>query len=420
MNIRIWSKALLRLSYTPILGVAAAISLGRLFLYTALLDVGEFGTASKLLLLSSLFGMCGTLGTQLVAHRDVPRLIHAGHGKEAVSMLAQCVVVSSLVAPPFVLIAPILGKFFDLSISEVILALCHGFVSQVFLTLVIESKSRLAMLQYARDMLWRSILVTIAGAAAAYMGLGGQGVVAAEAFLTLLVLPFLGATIFSINRIGWSDIEPFRIRNLPWRASIVLLAGSVVAYGSCNADRWVAASVLKPLDFGHYSFAWIPLLAAQSVQWLLNAGVFPLLVRHEAAQGPASAFRLTAVVSLSVLAVSTITAFIAWAVAAPFVQAWLPKYLEALPILPPLLGAAALRVSDFWSNYLIVSRSEGVLLKVQMVGFAAMFVCWALVAEPSYTSVAWLAFLTAATAFLAGAVASICCAYLGRARHRMH
>jgi O-antigen/teichoic acid export membrane protein len=351
--------------------------------------------------------MFGTLGTQLVAHRDVPRLINAGHRKEAVSMLAQCVVVSSLVAPPFALIAPILGKFFDLSIWEVMLALCHGFVSQAFLTLVIESKSRLAMIQYARDMLLRSALVTIAGAGAAFMGGGGQAVVFAEAFLTLLMLPFLSVAIFSTSGVRWSDIEPFRIRDLPWRTSIVLLAGAIVSYGSCNADRWVAASVLKPLDFGHYSFAWIPLLAAQSVQWLLNAGIFPLLVRREAILGPDSALRLTAVISLSVLALSTVGAFIVWAVAGPLIQAWLPKYLEALPILPPLLGAAAFRVSDFWSNYLIVSRSEGALLKVQIVGFSVVFIGWALVTEPSYTSVAWLAFLTAAAAFFAGAVASM-------------
>ena len=409
------SRAISHLSYTPLLGTAAAISLVRVLFYAALMDVDQFGLTSQLLLVSGLFGLFGNLGTQLVAHRDVPRLLHLGRSREAVSLIAQSTYVTVLVA---VLCFPLgwLGlPLFNLTPIELALALIHGLATQVFATFVIESKSRLAMMQYARDMFIRAMLITVAGSWVAYRGWGGVGVIAAEALLTLAVLPFLAVSILANNNVPWSDIGRMAApahRELPWRASLILLAGSLIAYASFNLDRWFAASSLNRFEFGQYAFAWIPLMAAQSLQFLLNAGIFPLLARHGLEAPAWRALRLAAQVSLAILAIGIIAAVIAWFLAPPIIAAWLPKYSAALPLLGPLIAAAVFRISDFWSSFLIAAKFEWVLLKVQTVVLGLVLLGWiGLISimglRMTPESLAWLAFVAAATTHAASAVSAV-------------
>ena len=93
------------------------------------------------------------------------------------------------------------------------------------------------------------------------------------------------------------------------RQRLILLAGSLVGFLSVNLDRWIAASVLDRFEFAQYSFAWITLLGAQSLQFLLNAGIFPLLARRTMGGTLLSGLRLAGAISIATLCLGLLGRF---------------------------------------------------------------------------------------------------------------
>lgn len=409
------ARGVAHFSYTPLLALAAAASFGKLIVYAGLLDVALFGALGKMLLASTLFGMVGGLGLYLVAGRDLPALLVAGRARRAVALLAQGAWVTTLTAAVGLLGAGFSVALFDLSAGELAFGLLHGWLQQLFMFAAFDNRSRLALIDYARDLLVRALLCAGAGAAAAVLGLGAIGVVVAEAAATALVGAGMTRGILRRARVRWRWLPRLasrRLARLPWRASLVLLAGSLAAFASFNLDRWIAAEVLDREAFGQYAFAWIALLAAQSVQMLVNSGLLPLVARRSATGQAGGALRLTALISGALLAAASLAGVVVGLVAAYAVERWLPKYAAALPLLPPILAAAALRVSDFWSSLLIVRKRENALLAAQTAGVIvclAGFAVWkrsmGMPATP--LALAWLAFAAALLSLLGSATLAL-------------
>ncbi len=399
------ARGVAHFSYTPLLGLAAVISFAKLIVYAGLLDVAQFGALGKMLLVSTLFGMVGGLGLYLVATRDLPALLVAGRERRAVALLAQSAWVATLTAGVGLVGASFGAGLFDLSASELGFGLLHGWLQQLFMFAGFDNRSRLALIDYARDLFVRALLCAGVGAAAAVLGFGAVGVIVAEAAATALVGAWMMRGVLRRARVRWRWLPRLgmrRLARLPWRASFVLLAGSLVAFASFNLDRWLAAEMLDREAFGQYAFAWIALLAAQSVQMLVNSGLLPLLARRSATGQGGGALRLTLRISAALLAAACLAGVAVGVVAVFTVERWLPKYVAALPLLPPIIGAAALRVSDFWSSLLIVQKRENELLAVQtasVIVCLAGFTVWSQSAAepPAPIALAWLA---CATAFL--------------------
>ncbi|MDW8258575.1 MAG: hypothetical protein RML32_03950, partial [Gammaproteobacteria bacterium] len=74
-------------AYMPLLALAAAISFGKLVVYAALIDIEQFGVLSKMLLVSTLFGMVGSLGMHSIASREVPALFARGRTRRGLQQL---------------------------------------------------------------------------------------------------------------------------------------------------------------------------------------------------------------------------------------------------------------------------------------------------------------------------------------------
>jgi O-antigen/teichoic acid export membrane protein len=140
----------------------------------------------------------------------------------------------------------------------------------------------------------------------------------------------------------------------------------VVAFLTINVDRWVGADRLSRTDFAQYSFAWIVLAAAQSAQNLINASVYPMLARRLAANGRAAAFRICRIVSLSVLTIGLLAAFPAWLLADYILRHWFPAYSNAGGLIMTFFAVALLRVSDFWSSFLLIVGRERALLTLNV------------------------------------------------------
>lgn len=403
-------------SYTPLLGLAAAVSFGKLIVYAKLVTVAQFGALGQMLLVSAAFGMGASLGLQSVASRDVPALFARGLERRGVRLLAQTIAVASWIALLMLLWAAAGLSLFDLSAEELVLGVVHGWTQLAFLTLAFESRSRLEMMRYARDMAGRSAAIAAAGVVVAGLGFGARGVVLAEIAGTLAFCILIGRSVLARVRVGsrWlvRALAVHRGR-LPWRAALLMCAGTLVMFASFNVDRWIAAEALSRDIFGLYAFGWLVLLAAQSVQGLLNSGLLPLLSRRRAISLEASAYRLTALVSTALLvggllAVVPTAWMLAWTV-----EHWMPQYAEARPLWLPLLLAAVFRVSDFWSSLLLVVEREGRLLAAQSAAVAAAclgYLVWLVVGGGGATplSLAWLAVAAAVLSHASSALMVVC------------
>ena len=370
-NIRLWvSQGFTHFRYTPILGFAALLGLIRLGVYAHLLNVDEFGLLSKLLLISSFFCVGGSFGFQLLAARDVPAMFAVGRYRKGVIILGKAGIVTSATALALCLI-PLLGvSLLGLSAMAFMFSVLHGWGQQIFMFVVIDSRSRLEMMRYSNQILVRTVSSFSGVVIVAVIGGGAISIVVVELVITVLLTTrminhLLHTTLLSVPVFVRLSKKGFNKEE--WHVATVLFAGAILSFLSISADRWLAADRLSGEEFGLYSFAWISLVAALSIQALLNAGLFPLIARRQAVGSNAKAFRITAIVSGGLLIVGLITAFTANALATWAIPRWYPQYINALPLLPPLLLAAAFRVSDFWSSYLIVIHWHNILLKTQFL-----------------------------------------------------
>ena len=409
-------------SYTPLLGLAAAVTFGKLIAYAGLVDVGQFGSLGKMLLVSAVFGLGGNLGLQSVASRDLPALLARGRARRGLRLLAQTVAVTTAIGLVCALAALAGLSLFELTAQELVLGLVHGWSQSIFLTATYESRSRLEMMRYARDTAVRSLVVALAGAAAGAAGAGASGILLAEAACTLGLFSAVAAAASRRARtsIAWLlAASGSGLRSLPWRAAPVLLAGAVVVFASTNLDRWIAAEWLGREPFGQYAFAWLTLLAAQSAQALLNSGLLPLLARRRAEALEASAYRLTWLVSLALLAGGlALTGPLAWLIGMA-IDRFMPQYGGAVALLAPMLLAAVLRLSDFWTSLLIVVEREGLVLVSQLAAAViaiAGYLAWLVAAgvAPAPLSLAWLAFAAALLSHAAGAAGVYACWWRAR------
>jgi O-antigen/teichoic acid export membrane protein len=395
--------------YVPVLGAAMALMLLRLLVMARLLDVEAFASYSAGLLVSSSFLMLACFGLQSLLQRDLPVAIVRGRERAGAVLLAQCCIVTVLsaavVMAPIGLLQPTLA---GLGPGLLALSILHGLAMQVFLLATVESRSRGEPLRFSWQNLARSVLLVTAGALTA-LWMGGAGwVLGVEMLLSLgLALAFGRRQFASATRpatiiaaVAWR-----RMRCLPWRAALALLAVSFVSFLMVNADRWLAAETLpKPL-FASYAFAWMVLLVAQSVQVLVNASLFPMLSRRFARSGHHAAVSAGARISIALLLAGTVIALPAWAVLDYAVSRWFPAYSEARAILPVLLGVAVLRVSDFWSSVLIITGLESRLLRVNLLGMMLGFCAWVggcTAVGMGYTGpvqIAWLAAMLASCTY---------------------
>lgn len=393
------SRGARHFSYVPLLGLAAVVSFAKLLVYAQLIGVEAFGSLSKMLLVSSAFGMVGSLGLQSVVSRDLPALFARGRVRRGLWLLARTAALTTLVAAVS-LTAILLGlRVFDLSSEELALGLVHGWSQQIFLLAAFESRSRLDMTRYARGMVLRSTAVAVAGAAAAGFGTGAAGIALVEMLLTLLFFALTSHRAMRFANLSWAwfiGAASRRAAPMPWTRAMLLMAGTIVLFVSLNVDRWVAADLLTKPEFGQYAFAWLALVVAQSIQGLLNSSLLPLLAQRRAHGQQASAYRLTRLLTLSLLLAGAVAlAPMLWGLN-QLVRSWMPQYAAALPLLLPLLLAGLFRMADFWSSLLIVIGRESTLLKGQSAAVVATLAGYAVhlhlsASAPTPLSLAWLA-----------------------------
>jgi O-antigen/teichoic acid export membrane protein len=399
-----------QLLYIPILGAALALMMVRMLVMARLLDVPQFALFCGGTLVSSTFTMLGCLGLQSLLQREWPVNILRGQEYRGLIRAAQCNLVAVLCALGCTVVA--LGGRPLAGIAAPLLAVgtLHGLSQQLFLIATVESRSRGDVLRYSRDSLLRAALALTFGALVAVRSRSALATLGAEALISLALSGGLFRRSLRRGSAHVRQVYAAAARGLVrvnWRSSLTLLAVSGVSFVTLCADRWVAADRLDLRNFAQYSFAWIVLMVAQAVQVIINASTYPLLARRLAREGHGGALRVAARLSFATLAVGLVCALPAWLLLAYSIPRWFPQYADARALLPLFLGIALLRVSDFWTSYLLIIGREGRTLVLNTAVAALSIAVWAGLVRPwtaaslQLREVALLAVVMSVCAYLA-------------------
>ena len=314
----------------------------------------------------------------------------------------------------------LLGAGFGLSLAGVTPALLgvglvHGLSQQFFLVATVESRSRGDALRFAQQNLVRAVAALVLSVGAAWWTGSAPWALTVDALVTIVLSQGFFRQSLGHARLGAPAIYQLavrRLRRVRWRSALTLMLIMAVGFGLLNADRWVASDRLGTAGFAHYSFAWIVLSIAQSAQVIINASIYPLLARRFAENGRGVAFGVCVRVSAAILVAGAVAAVPMYWMLDYGIGRWYPHYGDAQALIPLFLAIAVLRVSDFWSSFLLIAGFESRLLKLNLAAAAFGLTAWAglvrLWTHESATlqQVAWLAALLTLSAYVTAAGAS--------------
>lgn len=416
-NLAISASRVHQLWYAPLLAIAMALMLLRLVLVARLLDLDAFAQFSGGLLISSTFGMLACLGLQLMLQRDMPVQILRRRERAAFVTLAQCLIVTVGCGMAVLLLTPLGVSVGTVNGVGVAIGVVHGLSQQVFLLATVESRSRGEPLRFALQNLTRSVAVLGMGVTTALLTDSALGTLFAEAATSLwLAQSLLRAQLrrsFPSGRLIFR-LAARRLPRVKWSSAAALLVVTAVGFLALNVDRWVAAVLLASSDFAAYSFVWVILMVAQATQVLVSTSVYPSLARRLVTHSQREVFATTVRVSGGLLAVGLIAAVPAWFGLDAALRAWFPAYASAGAVLPVFLLIAALRVSNFWASFLILTGKEVQLVWLNIGGTVAAVLSWLVWTQPwrnpslSIMEIALLAALLTVVSYTLTAFAAWC------------
>ncbi len=362
-----------------------ALKMLRLLVMARLLDVPAFASYSAGLLLSSTFCMVSCLGLQSLLQREWPVYVLRGQSRRAVVRAVQCgalTVASALLIAPTAWVAPPVGI---MTPHLMMVGVLHGVTQQMFLIASTQSRSEGNTLGYSLQQLLRSGFAVIGGVVAAVWSGEPLVVLLVEALVSgLLAANLLRGAVAQAGMV-WPAAVRLALRragSVPWRAALTSMAVLLAAFAMLNADRWMAAKMLVPAAFAQYSFAAIVLAVAQALQALINASVYPLLARRFAEQGATAVFRICLRAWLAVAALGLVLVVPVVVVSRYVIDTWYPNYADAAAVVPLLTLVSVLRVSDFFSSYLMITAHEGRMLLVNIVTVLCGIAAWLAWLEP--------------------------------------
>lgn len=397
-------------SYAPLLVLALVILMCRLFVAAQILTVDEFAIYSAILLVSSSFTMLGCLGLQTMLQREMPVLLHREQRRRAMILLAQAMLVAfacTAIAIIVTMVWPGIKSGGLLDKNLVLVGLVHGLSQQVFVLVTVESRSSGLMMLFSWQYVCRSVAIITAGVIVMNLLHSGISGAAAEAITTLVLCGILLTA--SMRRTSTSVLQSIhlgviRIHKVRWRSTTSMFLVMVIAWIIQNADRWTAEQKLNSTNFAIYIFAATLIAVSSSAQMVINASLFPRLARKYAESGTQAAFRSAVAFSAALGALGLIAAPLAWICWEFTVSHWFPRYSSSITIAPMLIVVGVLRVSDYWSSFLIIIGQEARLLRATtisaVIAASAWWCIFGLTSTISITAIVWMALILAAVVYL--------------------
>ena len=390
--------------YVPVLSVAMGLMFARMLVMAHMLDIEAFAEFSAVLLVSSLVTMLAAFGLYLDLQRELPVFYFRGDRHSAAALLGQALigatgalVLCSLVALSGVQIAGVRS-------TSVLAGVLHGFSQQVFLIAASDGRSRGKPLLFAGENAARAVLILGVAIPVASLTGSALAVIYTEVVLTLVVTAAILVRVLRTLRFPLLTVFRMAIGRLHLLSPVSLgslVLFSILSFLSTSADRWLAAELLSTPQFAIYAFAWTAMIIALSLQSVVNASFFPFMARTLAGSGTQAAFRLCCLAAVSVLAALLLLLMPAVYMSDWAIKAYFPRYEGAVVLLPVIGAAAAFRLSDFWSGFVILTGYERRALMAAAFTTAASLAGWALYGhlhrwQATPLEFAWLAFASAA------------------------
>ena len=358
-----------RVSYVPVLTLAMLVMMLRPLLMARVFDASGFGVYSLGLLISSSFCILGCIGLYPMLQRSMPMDIVKGREKAAAILMIQCGLLA-LLCLLLGLLIPFAGiRVVDLSDRGFAVSLLHGFSQQLFLVATVESRSRGEPLRFAIQNLLRALVIFGAGGLVAIQYQSVTLTLLAEAVIALVMAAGIIHHAVSRSRLQIAILCRLAIKRLgrlPWKSAIALLGGALVGFVLTNADRWIAASLFPHAMFAVYAFAWIILAVSQSIQAIISSSLFPAMARDYASNGVRSSFRMASMWGLGLILIGLVGLWPATVVTIWAIREWFAGYVSANPIIPLFYLLAIIRVSDFWTGFLIVAGRERAVMNINI------------------------------------------------------
>lgn len=382
-------KWLIQAWYVPILAISMGLMMLRPLVMARLFNTEEFAVYSAGLLISSTFCMLGCLGIQPMLQRKMPMHLMSGKEFASIVLLIQGAFIAIVTALSF----SSLG-FSGLSITGMnsegfAISMFHGLSQQLFVLATIESRSRGEPLRFSFQYLIRAGLVATGASIVAFYTLSPLITLFVEALLSIGVAYLIMVRVVSRNSTSviYLIISAVRtMRKIRWREAFALMAVMVIGFTLVNIDRWLAATWLSAQQFAWYAFAWILLAISQSAHSIINSSVYPSLARRYVLKGRPSSFMLAAKVSFSLLIVAILFILPAYYFMKVLILNWFSDYFVSIKLIPIFLALALVRLTDFWSSYLVIIGKERLLLTINVAVGSIVFIVWLSVVTIQSTS----------------------------------
>jgi len=233
----------------------------------------------------------------------------------------------------------------------------------------VESRSRGEPLRFAIQNLLRALAIFGAGWLVAIQSQLVTLTLLTEAIIALVMAAGIINHAVSRSRLQIATLYRLAIKRLgrlPWQSAIALLGGALVGFVLTNVDRWIAASLFSHAVFAVYAFAWIVLAVSQSIQAIISSSLFPAMARDYASNGVRSSFRMASIWGLGLILVGLVGLWPATVVTIWAIREWFAGYVAANPIIPLFYLLAIIRVSDFWTGFLIVAGRERAVMNINI------------------------------------------------------
>jgi O-antigen/teichoic acid export membrane protein len=359
--------AVKKISYIPILSISMGLMFARTLVLAKILDIELFGEFSIGMLVSNSFCMFSCFGFYQLLQRDQPVLINQGRNTRAFILVNQALLMGCLVF--------LLGFFLSLlDIFEIpqvffMLGLLNGFAQQQFLVVTQNSRSYGRTFEFAIENLYRSISTITIVSLVALNYQSAELILLSESIITLLI-----STFIYLKSISLSKVRPIRtwiitiktLKKYNFTTPTILLVTSLIGFIISNGDRWIASSTQNKELFALYSFAGLILIIAQSAQAIINASLFPLLSKTHTIEGTFKTIKTTFIFSITTMILLSIAAIPGYLLIEFIINTWYQQYIKSLPIISLFIPIAILRTSDFWTSFLLITKKERKVLKINL------------------------------------------------------
>jgi O-antigen/teichoic acid export membrane protein len=406
-----------QLLYVPLLAVTALLQFGKNFLYARFLPVAQFGTLGQYLLASSLVASWCGLGFNLLAHKVLPMYYAGGREREASRFLGAAFYLFMLVLSVAVacgaLVAWLMPSYRVATVGGVVAVLLSASSQYTFQLCLIDVKSRLDFVGYAKTSVVRALAVILFGVVAAKVTRNAAAVLCCDGVATLCLAASLkvGAGIRSgLVESSFGDL----VRDLRATGAVAirLLWLSTTVSVLYALDRWAGVALLTKEQFGLYALALSILAGFETAQMVANVSIYPIMANLLGRGHTRAAFRLavTATAAMAVLG-AILYGPGAWLFRTA-IGSFLPAYAAAGVLVPIAMVVGCLRMADFLTSFVILSDREtasaACLTALGIVCAAGLW--WAVRIEHVMVTpqgLAWFAVAVASMALCSGLILSI-------------